>query len=196
MEERKQERPKPYKVAMVGASGVGKTAIVTMYTQHEFSENHVATIGTSYSACRVELENKTVLLNIWDTAGEEKFWSLIPLYLRNADACVIVFSLVNDESFRALDDIYAKTVDKSDNVYMVLCGNMADKADDLNTGPFEDWARDHNVKFFATSAKTGEGLSELFMDVASALVDSNHRVREDARMEMDITETKRESGCC
>ena len=196
MEERKQEKPKPYKVAMVGASGVGKTAIVTMYTQHEFSENHVATIGTSYSACRVELENKTVLLNIWDTAGEEKFWSLIPLYLRNADACVIVFSLVDKESFRALDEIYAKTVDKSDNVYMVLCGNMVDKVDVLNLGAFEDWANDHNLKFFATSAKTGEGLSELFMDVASSLVDSNHRIRKEVRQEADLIQAERQSGCC
>ena len=196
MEERKQEKPKPYKVAMVGASGVGKTAIVTMYTQHEFSENHVATIGTSYSACRVELENKTVLLNIWDTAGEEKFWSLIPLYLRNADACVIVFSLVDKESFRALDEIYAKTVDKSDNVYMVLCGNMVDKVDVLNLGAFEDWANAHNLKFFATSAKTGEGLSELFMDVASSLVDSNHRIRKEVRQEADLIQAERQSGCC
>ena len=196
MEERKQEKPKPYKVAMVGASGVGKTAIVTMYTQHEFSENHVATIGTSYSACRVELENKTVLLNIWDTAGEEKFWSLIPLYLRNADACVIVFSLVDKESFQALDEIYAKTVDKSDNVYMVLCGNMVDKVDVLNLGAFEDWANAHNLKFFATSAKTGEGLSELFMDVASSLVDSNHRIRKEVRQEADLIQAERQSGCC
>lgn len=172
-----REKPRAFKVAMIGVSGVGKTSIVTRYARNKFTTDHVATIGTSWVSAEVELTDDRVVLNIWDTAGQEKFRSLIPLYMRNADACVIVFSLVSRESFTAVDEIYQYARDNGgSDVYMVLCGNMSDKVEIMDTSRAEAWAHDHHMPFYSTSAKTGEGIPELFMQVATGLRNSQRRI--------------------
>jgi len=94
------------KLVLLGNSNVGKTSVMSRFTSNEFRSIHKATIGADFASKRVDLnlcgvgrDNKVdvVDLQIWDTAGQEKFQSLSKSFYRNADACILVYDNSNDE---------------------------------------------------------------------------------------------------
>jgi small GTP-binding protein len=178
--------PDDFKVVAVGDSGVGKTSIVLRYSTGGFSPT-TQTIGAAYVKCVVGHDTGPITLNVWDTAGQEKFQSLIPLYLRSADACLIVFDATRSNNAQSLDKLYQYINDiLGTNVYVVLCGNKYDLVtEDSDPEHIVDWASDRNMHYFKTSAKTGQGIDTLFYDIASALAARGTRVTETSRLPPD-----------
>ncbi len=79
------------KVVIVGDGGIGKTAMVLRYTKDTFSEDYKVTIGVQFATQIEQINDETVKLQIWDTAGEERFSFLMPIYYRGAQGAVLVF---------------------------------------------------------------------------------------------------------
>ena len=91
----KQNTPPSIKIVVMGDVAVGKTSLVTKTVHDIFEENQKSTIGASFSAKIVVVQGDEVKLNIWDTAGQEKYRSMVPLYYKDADAAVLVFDLTS-----------------------------------------------------------------------------------------------------
>jgi small GTP-binding protein len=182
-----------YKVVAVGDSGVGKTSIVTRYSTGAF-QTPKETIGAAYVKCVVGRPGGPVTLNVWDTAGQERFQSLIPLYLRSAQACIIVFDLTRSNNIQSLNNLYRYINDiLGSNVYVVLCGNKCDLEPNCSeTEIIEQWADEKNISYFRTSAKSGEGIETLFIDIASKLEERESRVTQIA----PVAAPQGESGQC
>lgn len=164
------------KVVILGDSGVGKSSITYRYLQNKFSETQVPTIGGQFQQLKVPLKTgATLKINLWDTAGEEKFRSMLPMYYKDATAAILTYDLGSMESFqnvdywvRALDDNVRK-----DDCLLVLVGNKCDLEPELIKVPTEvaqRFAEKNNMMFFEVSAKTGEGVGELFRKLAEELV--------------------------
>eukprot|EP01126_Amoeba_proteus_P043958 TRINITY_DN4859_c0_g1_i10.p1 TRINITY_DN4859_c0_g1~~TRINITY_DN4859_c0_g1_i10.p1 ORF type:complete len:153 (-),score=17.78 TRINITY_DN4859_c0_g1_i10:570-1028(-) len=116
-----------YKVVFVGDSTVGKTALVTRFVNKQFSERSISTIGASFHAQEVILDNGKVQFEIWDTAGQERFAPLVPMYYRGAHVAVVVFDLTNYDSFlRAQDWIEELLLKGNPKTVIVLAGNKSD----------------------------------------------------------------------
>ena len=90
---------KIFKVVLIGGSSVGKSSIVSKFIFNEFNENQYSTIGAAFITKTIVIDNINVKLELWDTAGQEKFDSLVPMYYRNAHAVIVVYDVTDKETF-------------------------------------------------------------------------------------------------
>lgn len=107
--------------------GVGKTSLVTKYVTKTNPKELSPTIGASFFSCRITIEDIRVNMQVWDTAGQEKFRSMAPMYYRGANAAILVFDLNNYSSFvdikTWITELQRTVVDQ---IVMTLVGNKAD----------------------------------------------------------------------
>ena len=195
-----QNQPVEYKIVFVGESGVGKTSIINRYYFGSFNENNEATIGTGYVKVNVKLENKQVTLNLWDTAGQEKYANLVPIYVRDSNLIVLCFDLTNPQSLSGVQSYYQKLREHiPDEVPVIICGNKTDLCNSQNDGrDVHAWAMNSNMHSFSVSAKTGQGIDDMFHDVAElALQKANvvNQVNTKLRIQREKEENPSSCGC-
>lgn len=92
------------KVVFIGDSQVGKTSIINYKTEYQMMDRIQPTIGNNSQDIKIEIDSKEVKLQVWDTAGQEVFRSLVSVYLRGAQAAIIVYDLTREETFSLLND--------------------------------------------------------------------------------------------
>lgn len=90
------------KIIIIGDSGVGKSNILLRYTEGKFAENYLVTIGINYAYKIVEVGGAKLKLQIWDTAGQEKYRTITKTYYRNSQGVIVVFGLDNRDSFQSI----------------------------------------------------------------------------------------------
>jgi len=89
-----EEIPK-YKIIFLGDQGVGKSSILNRFAQDKFEPNYQATIGLDFHSKNITIENTSIRLLLYDTAGQEKFKSLIPMYIRDANIIIVVYDITS-----------------------------------------------------------------------------------------------------
>ena len=158
------ELPK-YKLIFLGDQGVGKSCILNRFMNDTFSEEYQATIGLDFQSKNVQIDNQDIHLLLYDTAGQEKFRSLIPMYTRDANIILLVYDVTSKESFNNLS-IWLNDLNniKKEEVIFAVVGNKTDLDDrkEVNSDEGENFAKEHDFIFAEISAKTGDGFSELF----------------------------------
>ena len=188
------------KVVMLGEASVGKTCLVHYWTTNEYKQE-APTVGCAYKIMNMEIEDKQYEIHIWDTAGSEQFRSISPVYTRNADIGIIVFSLTSKESFRNLIE-WIEILQQGENVPFIIVGNKADLTDDRAVSQEEavDFANSLNTRYYEASALTGFNVEELFEDaVVSAIATGKEEPVEEVielKPSNDIVVEYSESRCC
>lgn len=161
-----------FKVVIIGAVAVGKTAITNRLQYNAFEEDYQPTIGAGYVPYRTQYDGNEVELQIWDTAGMERYKSLGPIYYRDAVAAVIVFDQTDQESADAINkwlDAFRGTVKTP--AYIAIAANKDDLENKVvELPPIQAWASQNGFDFFITSGKTGKGVHELFEKLVASLV--------------------------
>ncbi|XP_033109176.1 ras-related protein Rab-6A isoform X1 [Anneissia japonica] len=161
-----------FKLVFLGEQSVGKTSLITRFMYDSFDNTYQATIGIDFLSKTMYLEDRTVRLQLWDTAGQERFRSLIPSYIRDSTVAVVVYDITNANSFHQtskwIDDV---RTERGSDVIIMLVGNKTDLADkrQVSIDEGEKKAKDLNVLFIETSAKSGYNVKQLFRRVAAAL---------------------------
>mmetsp|Transcript_34709 Transcript_34709/g.39321 ORF Transcript_34709/g.39321 Transcript_34709/m.39321 type:complete len:205 (-) Transcript_34709:134-748(-) len=167
-----QENKYEAKIVLLGNPHVGKSSIALRYCEGKFDDGYKVTIGGAYLQKDVVLSNgKSVKLHIWDTGGEERFKALAPLYYRDAKAAIITYDVTAMDTFDAAD-YWVKELNKNATqtaVVLSLAGNKIDALDPkqkkTNGQKAESFANENNMVFQETSAKSGEGINELFKKI-------------------------------
>merc|ERR1719471_1599048 len=157
------------KLVLLGDTQVGKSSTVIRFVKNEFDQYRYPTIGATFLTQSVNLENYTVRFEIWDTAGQEKYRSLAPLYYRGAHAALIVYDLTNKESFQnAKTWVEEVRKQEGDHVVIGLAGNKSDLAERraVPTEDGESFASEGGFVFKETSAKTGMNIQDIFRLIA------------------------------
>ena len=158
------ETPK-YKLIFLGDQSVGKSSILNRFLNDTFLEDYQATIGLDFQSKNVQIDNQDIHLLLYDTAGQEKFRSLIPMYTRDANIILLVYDISNKESFNNLS-LWLKDLTNInfDEVIFCIVANKIDLNDKrlVTKEEGEKFAEEHDFIFQEISAKTGEGFSELF----------------------------------
>lgn len=163
-----------FKVILVGDMNVGKTSIVKRFKDGEFSEHLKNTIGVDFCVQTLCVEDKIVKLQIWDTAGDERYKCIMPNYYRNADAAIIVFDLTNRESFQNVGVWHENIRNYSgDTTTNLLVGNKSDLEDNREVSKSEAnaFAGSHRIfGYVETSAKDNSNVDDAFYKIARELL--------------------------
>mmetsp|Transcript_17151 Transcript_17151/g.27382 ORF Transcript_17151/g.27382 Transcript_17151/m.27382 type:complete len:217 (-) Transcript_17151:416-1066(-) len=166
------------KIIIIGESGVGKTALLHQYVTGNFIIEHKSTIGADFHTSELNIDEKTITLQIWDTAGQERFQSLGNAFYRGADACILVYAINDDNSFKAIEEWKSKFInqagiDDPKSYPFLLLGNKADldngRAVSQQQG--ESYARSNSMAFYETSAKNGQNIEDAIKKIASIASD-------------------------
>ena len=158
------ESPK-YKLIFLGDQSVGKSCILNRFLNDTFIEDYQATIGLDFQSKNIQIENQDIHLLLYDTAGQEKFRSLIPMYTRDANIILLVYDITNKESFNHLSDwLKDLTNINLDEVILAIVANKIDLSGkrEVTLEEGKKFAEEHNFVFQEISAKTGIGFSDLF----------------------------------
>lgn len=173
-----QIKPPEFKVVFVGAINVGKSSLVARFVKNEYQEYLAPTTGAAFSRATVNLPQGAVKLQLWDTAGQEKYKALVRIYYRGAAAAIVTFDVSNKESFE-----YAKTWVQDlrmedSSMVVVLAANKSDLEDPRAfMKEAHEYATQQSLPIFETSAKTGNNVKELFDDLADKVVRRDNQLR-------------------
>ena len=163
-----------FKILTLGESSVGKTCILRRYVEGQFFKNQISTIGIDFKSKNLKINNHEIRLNIWDTAGEERFRNITSQYYKGAEGIILVFDLTKKESFDKINDWIKqiKLNTQSDEIAIVLLGNKKDLVD-MRVISFEEGkerAEAFGIKFFETSALDGSGIEDAFLCLSEEIM--------------------------
>jgi len=166
--------PQDCKVVVLGTTGVGKSCLAVQYKEGTFRSDILNTIGASFMAKTEMVGSKKIKFQIWDTAGQEKYRSLAPMYYRGAAAAILVYDMTDSASFELMKKwVNELEMNGPPDIVMVVVGNKADLPESRQVAAEEGatYAQGIDATFFETSAVTGENVVEVFKDIGSRLPD-------------------------
>jgi small GTP-binding protein len=157
-----------YKVVFVGDAKAGKTSLIHSYLNQDV--NPVATLGATSTRVEVQVDGSTILLNVWDTAGQESLRNLVPVYAKGSHAAVIVFDVSDPISYEHVPGWYDYIIQNvGDSIVICLAANKSDLPAAVDRNEVFQWAVDHHVQVTSTSAKERVNVEALFETVAREL---------------------------
>ena len=164
-----------FKFILIGDSGVGKSCLMTQFSQLQFISTHQLTVGVDFGSRVIDTEGFPVTkVQIWDTAGQEVFRSIALSYFRNAIGGILVYDITRRSSFdhldRWLDD--ARKHCNTDCVFWLI-GNKCDLSDEriISKEEAKDFAKSNNLMFMETSAKNAYNVQEAFTNLVKEVHD-------------------------
>ncbi|KAJ3424957.1 ras-related protein rab-5c [Anaeramoeba flamelloides] len=170
------------KIVMLGQTGCGKTSLVIRYIDDNFSETTSTTIGAAFFRKTLVINDEKVNVRLWDTSGQERFKSLVPLYYRHAAGAVLVFDPQDKLSFEKLKYWQNELQNNCDNVpLMAIAANKYDLSENLSENnemlqKAQDYAEEIGSGFFRTSAKTGKSVDEIFDHLIRLIVEKRKKL--------------------
>ena len=173
------------KVVLLGDSGVGKTCIISRYISGTFDENSATTNGASYCSKNVNYEKlgKNLLLDIWDTAGQEKYKALTKFFYKDAAVCILVYDITRKETFDNLKNFWYSQLKENSgsNVVLGVAGNKCDlyESEEVKESEARQFAEEIGAIFELTSAQNNTGINELFFEVGNKYLDPNFKPSKD-----------------
>ena len=173
--------PPLYKILLLGDSTVGKTCFLLRYVDDSFLDLHMATIGLDYRLKTLILEEqKIVKIQLWDTAGQDKFRAITRNYYKGASGIILIFDVTNIKSYENIKKWINEIKEEiSEKVSIVLIGNKIDNVQErkISKEQGEKLANEIGIKFFETSAKTGEGINESVFFLVKKIFENDPEVK-------------------
>jgi len=163
-----------FKYIMVGDSAIGKSNLLLQFVDKRFTPNSEFTIGVEFGSRSITVNNKQIKLQIWDTAGQEKFRSITRAYYRGAVCAMICYDITRRDSFESLTSWLSDCRKfSSGDVTIVLIGNKIDLDSNrqVSTQEAKEFAEKNNLLFFETSAKTGHNVDLAFEKSAELVLE-------------------------
>ncbi len=158
-----------FKIVIIGDPAVGKTSLIKKYTQGNFKEDYIQTIGAQLSTYKEEINGDNCTLFFWDIAGQDPFYFLRPAFYEGSRACIIVFSLEQSkhgkESFEHIDEWHDDIKEHCGDLPIILFGNKVDLVDEKTLNDKKVWKfvkKRGFIGYYRTSAKTGQAVVQSF----------------------------------
>ena len=190
---------KQLKLVLVGQSSVGKTCIVKKASTGVFADDCAPTLGASFVSKTIEVDKNTVTLQIWDTAGQERYRGMTPMYYRGAHAALVVYSIIDESSFAAIDSwVHNIREETEPGIILFFAGNKSDLESQREV-TFESGlskANLYNAQFFEVSAKSGSGIDDLFIAIAKSFLEQKSTLEPTNDNYLSIDQDNKKKKCC
>ena len=159
---------------IIGDATVGKTSILTRFTDDKFSTNYLNTVGLDFFSKDEVFNNKKVRIKIWDTAGQERYRALTQGFFKSAHGIIITYDVSNVDTFENLkywiQSIHTN-LGENDSIKIIIIGNKVDLEREVSLEDAQKYAKENGYKYFETSAKTGKGVSESIRFLVQEIID-------------------------
>ena len=161
------------KILTLGETTVGKSSILNKFTDNVFTSTQLPTIGIDFKIKNIKIGELNIGLKIWDTAGQERYRNITKQYFKGADGILLVFDLTKRDTFDKINQ-WIEQLNNYTSTYeisIVLIGNKKDLPDrEISFEEGKKRAKELNVEYFETSAKTGENINEAFMNLSQLIL--------------------------
>ena len=177
------------KLAIIGSVGVGKSSIINRFIKDEFDTKINSTLGANYSKKNMIINDKNITLDIWDTAGQEKFHSMGRHFYANSHIIIIVYDITNRTSFEDIKTHWYNDILEYAEKYKVLgfVGNKYDLYDNQDIEEIDDntikdfidaisWENDNPIINMKVSAKTGVNIARLFQKLVYKYLEKEYHI--------------------
>jgi small GTP-binding protein len=187
------------KIVLVGRQGSGKTSLCSRYVYGYHLEKE-STVGIAFFHKMVTLNDRRLSLNIWDTAGSERYNTFTKTYLRGAHFCLVCFDMnaIGLQGIDLLEDIKRyidMCLQQSEQTEIIL---VATKFEDDSLKDqykeIDDFSSNHGHKLVYTSSLTGKGIDDLFTYISSKCLLFPPPIK--LQQTINLTSTKSDSSCC
>jgi small GTP-binding protein len=164
------------KLVMLGEGRVGKTSLLQRFMSNTFDEAQPSTTTATMYASTKMTTDKGVSCNvaIWDTAGQEKYHALGPIYYRDAHGAFIAYDITDKDSFDKVK-VWLRELHQvvGDGIPIVIVGNKVDleRSRKVSAKEAEEWAQQHGAHHFQCSAKLGLKVTEAFQALVNKVVE-------------------------
>jgi Ras-related protein Rab-6A len=182
-----------YKIVFLGESGTGaKTCLINQIIYNQF-ENYSSTSVAAYYSIFIQVKLGIIKLNLWDTAGQERFRSINGIFIKDSHCAILGYDITNKSSFKEIENYHYNKVKKilGDEPLIYLVANKIDLIGEEEVSEKEaiDYAKEKGIKYFRVSAKTGEGVNKLLVDISNSLIIKFKRMidNEDQNLIREIT---------
>lgn len=186
-----------FKIIILGDSGVGKTSLALRQCRNQFNFHMAPTVGTTHLKTVIKASDKLIELKIWDTAGQEQFASLVSMYARGANACIVVGSFVDPDSLTNIDTWCQRLHAAGEYPPIIVAINKIDmeEGSPVSTDEIRDKFIQKFPNLFFVSAKRGDNVNELFTSAADEALKAYTASKKDG---VDIAKSTPENkdGCC
>ena len=206
MNEPTEENVKEIKIILLGNCGVGKTNIIIRYVNNEFREDEIATLSSYYVTKKLIINDKKIILNIWDTAGQEKYMSVTKMLIQETDILILCYSIIDEVSFKNLD-IWLNSVLEviGDDFTLGILGNKSDLIENevISEEEGEKYAKEHNAIFKLVSAKVDKiGIEKFFNSLIERYMNDTERTQRKVqknntqKINNNLKKGKHKKKCC
>lgn len=158
------------KICMLGAFSVGKTSLVRRYVSSIFEDKYLTTIGVKIDKKLVTVAGRETTLMLWDIAGEDAYHSIKPSHLRGASGCIIVIDGTRANTVKVGRDILKMTLDNLGDVPVFAALNKSDLKDQWEVDEAELEQLSQEMTLIETSAKSGQNVEEMFLQLTAAML--------------------------
>ena len=191
------------KVTLIGESSVGKTSIINRYTKNAFTQEMESTLGANYSQKKITLHKQKIRMDLWDTAGQEKYRAIGRHFYKESYIVCLVYDITNIDSFEKLKSVwYPELKEYGEKLkILALVGNKLDKylEEEVKEEEAKKFAEEINAIYAKTSAMEGTNIEDLFNNLAEKyLTDIAGLIIEKDKIQIKKEDLKNEKrrGCC
>ena len=193
-----------YKVLLLGDSTVGKTCFLLRYCDKTFQDAHLSTIGLDYRVKTMTLKNKkNIKLQIWDTAGQDRFRAITKNYYKGANGIILIYDVTNLQTYENVKNWIIQIREETNpNVVIYLAGNKIDIPEEeraVKTEEGKEIADEYKLQFKETSAKDGINVNEVFQELVEKIDEVNSKLEVSKPEPKNILYSpgkKKKSSCC
>ena len=200
------------KIILLGEVAVGKTSLINIFIEPNFNKNISPTLSPSYLTKLVEYENKTFLLSIWDTAGQEQYRAMNKIFIKNSNIILFIYDITNKPSLKELSFWikYVETCIGKDSAVYGVIGNkldLFDKEDEIkekgqefefvNTEEGKKFSEEIGAEFLETSAALkAPGLNNLINKLIGIYINKNWKIKKSDSIQLDKNQINKNKKCC
>ncbi|GFR25472.1 GTP-binding protein ypt3 [Trichonephila clavata] len=158
---------------MLGESGVGKSSLFLRYCKNKFREQHINTSIDKFDK-HIVLKDTTIHLELWDTAGHERFKAIYKGYFKKADGVILVYDLTRPNTFNMLSSWLSELRELNDTAIAIIVGNKTDiqGVTAVSDVPAMTYAQDYDLECFKASAKNNENVEKIFEHLTEKVLEN------------------------
>ena len=165
-----------YRVVLLGKQAVGKTCLIAQYINGIFDPGTISSLAARFIRKTLKFaDGRTITLDIWDTAGQEKYRAIAKIYYKEANAAILVYDITDESSFKEMKEYWYEQIKlyAQKDIVIAIVANKNDLYEEcqVNDDQGRKFANEIGAIFASTSAKNANGINALFDNIGIRILD-------------------------